>query len=283
MKKILVSFLLFLCLAANAQVLYEVSGNGVKEKSYILASNHLMPSGILTSIPGVFRAYNHAERVVGEIVIDEQAATSAMMQHGMAEKRIDELLTLDEQIMVDSLLRKDLGIGLHGVMMLKPGMITTLWVGAVAQSLYPRKDEDEAMDSYFQQMALIDGKEVTGLETMDEQMSLLMQGSEEVQARELVEVMRSGKERLRIDVESLTKMYAEGDLDGISAIEEREYTEAARLELIAGRNEKWMKKIVEMMKEKRCLVVISAMHLTGNTGLIRAFRAKGFFVKPVNE
>lgn len=274
---------MFSCLAARGQVLYEVSGNGLKEKSYILGINHLLSSGTLTTVPGVFRAYNHCERVVGEIVIDEKAVTTAMMRNGMAETTLDELLELDEQMMVDSMLRKDLGIGLQAVMMLKPGIITSLWIGAVAQSLYPRGNDDEPMDSYFQQMATIEGKEVSGLETMDEQMALLLQGSEEAQAHELVEIMRSGKERLRIDIEALTKMYKEGDLDGIAAIEEREYTEAARLELIEGRNEKWLGKLVEMMREKRCLVVIGALHLTGNTGLLRAMKAKGFFVKAVNE
>jgi len=268
---------------ARGQVLYEVSGNGLKDKSYILGSNHLLASGSLAGVPGVFRAFNHCERVVGEIEIDEQAAMVAMVRYGKAEKTLDELLDFDEQMLVDSMLRKETGVGLQAVMMFKPGIIASLWMAAVCQSMYPRGADDEPMDSYFQKMALIEGKEVRGLETMEEQMKLLIRGTEEAQARELVELMRTGKDKLKVDIEALTKMYADGDLEGVAAVEEREYTEAARLELLEGRNERWMKKLVEMMKEKRCLVVIGAMNLTGNSGLIRAFRAKGYIVKAVNE
>jgi len=267
----------------HAQVLYEVSGNGLKDKSYILGSNHLLASGSLTSVPGVFRAYNQCERVVGEIEIDEQAATTAMMTYGLAKVPLDEILDFDDQMLVDSTLRKDTGLGLQAVMMLKPGIIASLWLGAVGQAMYPRGADDEPMDSYFQKMAMIEGKDVSGLETIEEQMTLLLHDSEESQARELVEVMRSGKDKLRIDIEALTKMYTEGDLDGVAAVEEREYSEAARLELLEGRNEKWMNKLVTMMREKRCLVVIGAMNMTGNRGLIRALRAKGYIVKAVTE
>lgn len=277
------ALLLLACLAGRAQVLYEVSGNGLKEKSYILGSNHLLASGSLTAVPGAFRAYNQSERVVGEIVIDEESAMSAMVRYGRAETPIDELIDFEDQMLVDSTLRRDVGLGLQAVIMFKPGIIASLWLGAVGQALYPRGSDDEPLDSYFQKMALIEGKEVRGLETMEEQMALLLHGSEEAQARELVALMREGKEKLRIDVDALTKMYTEGDLEGVALVEEREYTEAARLELLEGRNEKWLGKMVGMMKEKRCLVVVGAMNMTGNRGLLRALRAKGYIVKAVNE
>lgn len=275
--------LLVVCLSVDAQMLYEVSGNGLRDKSYILGSNHLLSSGTLTSVPGVFRAYNQCECVVGEVEADEDAAMASMMQYGRAEKPIDELIDVEEQIMVDSLLRQELGLGLQAVMMFKPGIIAALWIGAVGQSLYPRKGDDEPMDSYFQKMAMIDGKEVTGIETLENQIKLLLHDSEEVQARELVSVMRDGKEKLRIDIDALTKMYGDGDLEGVAAVEEREYSEAARLELIEGRNEIWLGKLVEMMRQKRCLIVIGAMHMTGNRGLLHALKAKGYIVKAVKE
>lgn len=279
----LLAVLLLACRTGWAQVLYEVSGNGLKDKSYILGSNRLLASGSLTAVTGAFRAYNQSERVVGEIVIDEESAMSVMMRYGRAETPIDELLDFEDQMLVDSILRKDIGLGLQAVMMFKPAIIASLWLGAVGQTLYPRGNDDEPLDSYFQKMAVIEGKEVRGLETMEEQIALLLHGSEETQARELVTLMRDGKDKLRIDVDALTKMYTEGDLEGVAAVEEREYTEAARLELLDGRNEKWLGKLVEMMKEKRCLVVIGAMNMAGNKGLIRALRAKGYIVKAVNE
>jgi len=283
MRKILLILLSVVCSVVNAQVLWEVSGNGLKDKSYILGCNHMLASGSLTGVPGVFHAYNQCERVVGEFQIDEQSAMAAMMRHGRADTMIDELLPLGELGFVDSVLRKDVGLGVQAFMIFKPAMISAMWVESVCQSLYPRKDDDEPMDSYFQKMAAIEGKEVKSLETLDDQMALLLKGNEMEQAEEMVALMHDGKDKLRIDVETITKMFAEGDLEGLAAVEEREMTETERREEVDRRNERWMEKLVKMMREKRCFVVMRTMNMAGSTGMLRAFRAKGFVVRPVKD
>lgn len=282
-RAFLLALLLLVCRTGWSQVLYEVSGNGLKEKSYILGCNHLLASGILTGVPGVFRAYNQCERVVGEFETDEQNAMAAMLRYGKAEQTLDEILLLDDVAFVDSMLRRDVGVGLQMVMMFKPAIISAMWIDAVAQNISPRGNDDEPMDSYFQKMAVIDGKEVNALESFDDQMEMLLRGSEAEQARELLVVMREGKDKLRVDIEALAKMYVEGDLQGLADVEKREMSEALRLEMVEDRNEKWIGKMIDMMREKRCLVVVRAMNMVGNAGLPRALRAKGFFVKPVRE
>lgn len=282
-RAFLLALLLLTCRTGWSQVLYEVSGNGLKEKSYILGCNHLLASGILTGVPGVFRAYNQCERVVGEFETDEHDVMVAMLRLGRAELPLDEILPLDDVAFVDSMLRRDVGVGLQTVMMFKPAIISAMWIDAVAQAISPRGNDDEPMDSYFQKMAIIEGKELTALESFDDQMELLLKGSETEQARELLTVMHEGKEKLRIDIEALARMYVEGDLQGLADVEIREMSEAMRLEMVDGRNEKWIGKMIDLMREKRCFVVTRTMNMVGNTGLLRALRAKGFFVKAVRE
>ena len=270
-------------LGCHAQVLWEVSGNGLKDKSYILGCNHLLASGSLTGVPGVFHAYNQCERVVSEFEIDEQSAVAAMMSYGKADTMMDELLTLDELAFVDSVMRKDVGLGTQAFMYFKPGIVTAIWIEAVCQSLYPRGEDDEPMDSYFQKMAIIEGKEVRPLERLDDQMSLLLKGSERDQASELVRLMHEGRGKLKVDVEAITKMFNEGDLEGLASVEEREMSETDRHSQVEERNEKWLGTLVEMMRQKRCFVVMRCINMVGNAGMLRALRAKGYIVKAVKE
>ena len=50
-KTILSVISFFVVLSANAQLLFRISGNGLKEPSYILGTIHYLPGSLLDSIP----------------------------------------------------------------------------------------------------------------------------------------------------------------------------------------------------------------------------------------
>ena len=58
MKRILVIIALFLLAvpAANAQMLWKISGRGVEKPSYILGTHHAVPFTYCDSIPGLMKA-----------------------------------------------------------------------------------------------------------------------------------------------------------------------------------------------------------------------------------
>ena len=53
--------------AAQAQVFYKVSGNGLQKPSYIFGTHHLAPLSMLDSIPSAKAALDETERAVGEV------------------------------------------------------------------------------------------------------------------------------------------------------------------------------------------------------------------------
>ena len=52
----IVCFLLLAC-SAQAKLLWEISGNGAKQKSYLLATNKLVEMQFLDTIPNVFKCF----------------------------------------------------------------------------------------------------------------------------------------------------------------------------------------------------------------------------------
>lgn len=70
MKKLLSFVILFLLLLpANAQLLWKISGNGLKKSSYLFGTHHLVPISFLDSIPKVYKCFNRSEVVVSEFVM----------------------------------------------------------------------------------------------------------------------------------------------------------------------------------------------------------------------
>ena len=56
-------------LASNAQLLYRITGDGVKSESYIIGTYHVADAAMVDSIPGAREALLSVEQVCGELAI----------------------------------------------------------------------------------------------------------------------------------------------------------------------------------------------------------------------
>ena len=101
MKKILMTWAAVLCCAmtVQAQLLYKISGGGLKEPSYILGSNHTAAISFVDSIPGLRRVMNDTQQVYLES--NESAESSEY------DTEMDQYVLLPEGMLLDSLLTAD--------------------------------------------------------------------------------------------------------------------------------------------------------------------------------
>ena len=77
MKRILTILALsLLCLTSNAQLVWKISGNGIKKPSYILGTHHGCPFTYCDSIPGLMKAFDKVDNIIGEINMIEFAEMS---------------------------------------------------------------------------------------------------------------------------------------------------------------------------------------------------------------
>ncbi len=67
MKKIITALLFATSIVCNAQLLYKISGKGLKEPSYIVGSQHCARISFIDSIPGLRRVMNETQQVYGEV------------------------------------------------------------------------------------------------------------------------------------------------------------------------------------------------------------------------
>ncbi|MFI3296845.1 MAG: TraB/GumN family protein [bacterium] len=289
MKKI-IPLLLFslVCVGSTqAQLLYEITSKNNKQSSYVFGTHHLVPISTLNEIEGLYRAYNDCNVVVGEFVMDENEVMNQMTRAAKMTERIDNLLSKEDYELVDSVLQAEMNLSLSQVSMLRPAMIQYMLEMTLYEKVFPNKDGDGSMDSYFQRVALFEGKANRGLETINDQIKLLFHSqSLERQAELLVESVRLS-ENITTEFETVNSLYLKGDIDGLyKLLFEPPYStmnEGERFKMVDERNIDWMDKLCEYIESDRCFIAVGALHLPGENGLLQLLKDRGYKVKSVRK
>lgn len=271
----------------QAQLLWKVSGNGLKHPSYLFGTHHLIPVQFLDSVPGLFKAFNECDVVVGEIVLNNIDATEKIQQAAIMpyQQKINDLLNDDEYKLVDIELKSVLKLGLKSLSIMNPTLILTMYEMEIYKKLTGFTDNDQS-DSYFQQVASEKDKRVVGLETVDQQIAFLYSNdSLERQADILVETIQHKDDVLK-EMIQLNKLYKEGKIDELVDLSKHKdnitsMTEEENTKLVDKRNLDWMTKLPAYFKESATFVAVGALHLGGKKGLIKLLEKKGFKVKAV--
>ena len=283
-KKLLFCLLLALPALGNAQLLWEISGNHLKQKSYLFGSHHLVPISFLDSIKGIYPAFNSCENVVGEIILDDPAVIKKLQQAAVITtgKTTKDWLTDAQYAVADSILKSTIGMGLQELRFFKPAMIENIYVLALYDRYFQR-DEDFQIDSYFQKIGKKEGKRLFSLETVEEQIQLLLENkSLEEQAQSLYETLTSSA-KLLTQIEALNGKYLAQDLDRLLELNNNDttQTEEERFALIDKRNIRWAEILPKQLALGNNFIIVGAMHLPGENGLIHLLQKQGYKVKPV--
>ena len=289
MKRILTILALsLLCLTSNAQLLWKISGNGIKKPSYILGSHHGCPSSYCDSIPGLMKAFDKVDNVIGEINLLEFAQMTPermqKMQAMMMMPSDTSLLSLfseEETVKVNAWLNKEMGASLENLSMMKPMTIIVTVQNKMLMEMMPELATMTQIDKYMQTLGKYEGKAVGELETADYQLTLLYGYSLEEQADTLLEIIDKGNSReLLIE---LTETYKSQDLDKLWELFKESMTNYEYDATIKVRNLNWEKQMKELLPKQTTIFVVGAGHLPGEYGMINLLREAGYKVTPVKK
>ena len=281
-----IMLLAFVCvMQLNAQILWKVSGNGLKSPSYLFGTHHLIESEKVPELQKALNFVNEVDAVVSEIdMSDMQALQMKIMQGAMMQgKTIKDLVSAEDYTLVDAAFKELLGVGLDQLGAFKPAMLSTMY--GVMQYSKTKKlaKEPEALDMIIQKAGKKANKEIVALETAEEQMEVLFNSlSLEKQAELLVKAIKE-KEKGIAQMQKLDEAYLSGDLKKMEALysEDEDMTEEYKKALVDTRNLNWIGKLTKMLETKSGVVAVGCLHLVGETGLIKQLQKKGYKVEPV--
>jgi uncharacterized protein YbaP (TraB family) len=122
---------------------------------------------------------------------------------------------------------------------------------------------------------------VSGLETVEYQMSIFDKIPPKEMAEFIMETVRNPEEGEKT-FQKMVQYYHKQDLENLAKlILESDELGSSAEELLDKRNLNWIPKMDALMSSKSCFFAVGAGHLGGPNGVIELLRKKGYEVTPV--
>jgi uncharacterized protein YbaP (TraB family) len=283
MKRILLSLLALFATQAEAQnleksLLWKISGNGIKEASYLYGTIHITCDATLPQ--KAVKALEATDQLYLELDMDDPTLQQSMMQSMMMKdgKTMSSLVSAEDFKIVDEFLTKQLGYSAQMLNTFKPFMISAM--------LYPKMIDCKMQSVEGNLMTVIkeQQEEVFGLESIEEQMNVFDAIPYEVQMKELVKTAKNNLEKDKQEMQLFLDIYKSEDINAMYAAtqkSENEITSKYEEILLSNRNKNWIPIIEKVAKEKATFFGVGAGHLGGEMGVIQLLRKKGYKVEAV--
>lgn len=267
----------------NKSLLWEVSGNGLTAPSYLFGTYHFAGKSFADSLPYIKNYFNNCKAVAGEFVIDASAYSKMLPAMTLPDKKtLDKVFTPDEYKLVSDYVQQTLHIGMTNVNNFKPAALDVIILASTApKTITP---ENPALDEYFQTEGKARKDTVLGLETIDDQINILLNTPIADQKRHLLTDIRKKDEQSK-EMADIYSLYQQQDLDklGKKMMADDDYTVEEMDMLLKNRNLKWIQELPAIMQRQPTFIAVGAGHLVGQYGLINQLRLKGYTVKAVTK
>ena len=277
----------------SGSLLWEVSGNGLPQSSYILGSYHVETKDFVEeNVRGIKEAFAASNNVVGEVDMADMMSQIPAMQAAMAmpaDTTYQMLLSLEDYNFLDEKFKGSFGAGLDQMGQLKPSAISMIYFLMQYSKLTGKNlsDPNAGMDIYFQNEGKKLNKKVMGLETAQEQIDLLY-GFEPLQKQALDLVCGMKNEEYTVGaIQKLDSIYRTQNLTAMNELSNDTINDPCftgnefMSKLTTDRNNNWMKQLPQLLQDDSNFIVVGALHLCGEDGILQQLVDKGYTVTPV--
>jgi uncharacterized protein YbaP (TraB family) len=260
--------------------------HGEHNTVYLAGSVHLLKASDST-LPAAFdRAYTGSQSLVMELdlgKLDPLEAAGWMMEHGM----LPEDSSLRKAVGEERYRRVSAEAARLGLPMEVADKLAPWVVGLQLMELQYAQlgfDSQAGVEQQLERRAQTDGKPTSGLETMSEQLGVFETLSPEEQAR-FLDLIVTEMHAVGSETQSVVSAWRVGDSARLAALLGDEYKSFPALyrTLVSDRNKRWVPQIEKLLKAKdNYFVVVGALHLVGDGGLLELMRRDGFKTEALN-
>lgn len=253
---------------------------------YVLGSLHIVPPGFQWQAPEVEAAIHAADTFVFEVPVDDEAMQHQkefILRNGILPSGTSLRAVLSPiEFQTYSRILFEAGLRPEQYIRYRP------WLAAVVVGLAYLHRRDIAnlrgVDDDIIDYAESQGKELRYLESIEDQMRLLMVGDDLSQVRQLKRMI-GVLPRTRSRSEDLLSTWASGDSKRFDAMIDADFAghPEARELLISKRNRAWLGSVKSLLAGtgKTAMVTVGAAHLGGPDGLISLLCKDGYEVQRV--
>jgi len=272
---------------SQSSLLYEISGKGLNESSYLFGTIHKGGEQVYQWNDSVLWALNASTAAAFEIDFGENA---------LSKIRSDAKETLIEDW--KDFMMKDLVPAMAEVM---PADTLAKRLGGIYNQAFSAvsgmmgSSGETIVDILLQEYARKQGKEVIGVESVQEQLNVFLEVDKQMVKEKVIDFLKEDNWDFELDgllnsESQLIESFASLESDKVCGILESQLKDLRDQTITSGlitrlydrRNENMYSRVSKIMKEKSVFVAVGAGHMCGETGLLNQFRQAGYSVRPVN-
>ena len=290
MKNLFFLIVLILSFTISAQhldksLLWKVYGNGIKDTSFLYGTIHMIEKKDFVVSKILKSKLKKSEALVMEINLDLDDKSKQFVRENAlypSGKSIKDFVNEEDYLFFQSYLKDSLkmnGLKIKICEMMRPFYTQSLIMA-------DQMKKTESYEKTFHKLAK--KKENLGLETIQEQMTILAGGELQTQVNEFIKEMKKGKLDTDNEMAKLVQFYKNQDVQGlynemIASMEEEggKMGGVTKEDFLDNRNKRWIPKLVQLMNTKTIFIAVGAGHLAGENGVIQLLRNQGYIVSPI--
>jgi len=262
---------------ANSMLWSVVNTKSPADTSYLFGTIHQISQKEFTIKDKLINSLYKTDALLTEMDLSEPEKAKVMKDY----------MFMKDGMTLDQLLSKKEYATLNGFMLEGTGESLTKYnknvpfITSSALMNYYIEGVPASYDMVLTQMAIGDSMRISGLESVEDQMSVMDKMSYKDQAKYLMEIVNNNEET-KLRFRAIVDAYKAENLDSLSILlDENLHTKDEKKYLITDRNKKWVPVIESAMKDQNTFIAVGAGHLGGELGLINLLRKKGYIVEPV--
>jgi uncharacterized protein YbaP (TraB family) len=260
-------------------LLWSVSGNGLTAPSYIYGTIHLICPDDFKISATLKEKMKAANEIYLEMDMDDPSMIMKMAGLSiMKEHSLKDLLSETDYRILSKYVTDSIGLP----MMLFNNMKPLLLMSALYTKVVPCSNP-KSYEQAFVQMAKEQHKEVKGLETIEDQMSVFDKIPDSAEAQMLVEMITTMPKQ-RAEFAKMVEDYKKQDINALQEkLSESPEWKGFEDELLVNRNKNWIPIMKAAMAQGTQFFAVGAGHLPGKTGIIQLLQEAGYRVEPVSQ
>jgi uncharacterized protein YbaP (TraB family) len=285
-NRLFISVFLFISIvvfpvSAQNSLLWKISGNGLKQPSYLYGTIHMICAEDFSITPQAQAAFKNSGKLVLEVDLS-QPSVMQKMQTASINKNFHNFkgdIPETDARYIDSCLMADMKMGLKQLGMLKPWALMMAYSMTTAINCSDKK----TYETEFIKLAKEQHKSIGELETAEFQLAIFDSIPFQKQIEWLLKSMCE-KDVYKVQFDQMIAAYKSQDINKLHQLtmDDEEMKEFADV-LFFQRNKNWISGIEALAKEQSCFIAVGAGHLGGEGGLIDLLKKQGFKVKPVKK
>jgi uncharacterized protein len=274
---ILISFIV-LFTSANAQLLYRISGNGLKQDSYLFGTIHTMPKEDFEMPKKVMDALKSSEAIAMEIDMNMsmseqiEMAKMTLIPNGETLKNYmsDSAYIKLKSYCMDTLAWKESKFDKYAHM--KPFFFSSV-------VLQEKIGKQKSFEMEFQKLAKKYDKPLMGLETVMYQMETI----DRISIKDQIQFMDDFSNMSEFDV--MFDLYLKEDINALYTLISSETDMLPEFNhwFLEVRNANWIPVIEKQISKEATFIAVGAGHLGGTNGVLELLKKQGYTVTGINN